>query len=156
MNVSAVVLVSPSTTRGASIDSEGVLSSSTIESVRLPGVATPLVPVTVAETVTVLFGPSLASSVAVIVTVPVLAVAPAASVNVLTDDSVKSPACAFMPAVADTVNVTASLDTPLRRAVTVVVPPFSTIDAGVRFRATVGVGSSSVNVRAAPVTAPIP
>ena len=154
MNVSAIVLVSPSTTRGASIDSEGAPSSSTIESVRLPGAAPPLVPV--AETVTALFGPSLASSVAVIVTAPVLAVAPAASVNVLADDSVKSSACAFVPAVADTVSVTASLDAPLRRAVTVVVPPFSTIDAGIRFRATVGVGSSSVNVRAAPVTAPVP
>ncbi len=64
-----------------------------------------------AETVTVLLGASTSLSTAVIVTVPVLVVAPAAIVRVV-PVRVKSPEAVFAPAAAATVRVTATFDLP--------------------------------------------
>ena len=58
-------------------------SSSVIVSVRFAGAATPLPPVTVALTVTSLSGASTVLSRAVMLTVPVLVVAPTAIVNMV-------------------------------------------------------------------------
>ena len=128
----------------------GASSSSMMVSVLAAGFATPLAPLTVAETVTDLFGESVASSVAEIVTVPVLAVDPAATVSVFAVESEKpSPEAAI-------VSVTAALDAPESVAVTVDTPPFSEIKAGDRARVAVGAPSSSVRVRLAPLTAPMP
>ena len=100
------------------------------------------------------------SSTAVTVTVPVLLVAPAAMLSVFALDRLKSPATAFVPAAAATVSVTASLDARFRLAVTVVfpgfVPLFSSIVSGLSTSVAVGVASSSVRVRLAPVTVPTP
>ena len=60
--------------------------------------------------------------------------------------SVKSSATAGDTAEAETVTVTASLDSALSVAVTVLSPPFSEIEDGVSTRLTVGVPSSSVIV----------
>ena len=128
----------------------GAASSSVTVSVSAVGSATPLVPDTVAETVTVLFGASVVSSVAATVTAPLLAVEPAPMISVFAVDSVKpSPAAA-------TVNVTAALDAPESVAVTVATPPASEMDEGDKARVAVGVPSSSVRVRGAPVTGPTP
>ena len=128
----------------------GASSSSSMVSVTLAGAATPLAPLTVAETVTVLSGASVVSATAVTVTVPVLVVAPAAMVSVFALDSVKP-----LPE-ADTVSVTAALDARFKRAVTVATPPDSEIDEDDSASVAVGVASSSVSVSAAPVTAPTP
>ena len=88
------------------------------------------------------------------VTVPVLAVEPAAMVSVFAEDSVKSPATAFAPAVAATVRITSADDRPLSVAVTVLELPaplsltVSGFDASGSDNAsvTVGVASSSVIV----------
>ena len=129
---------------------EGTPSSSVMVSVLLSGVATPLAPLTVAETVTALFGESATSFVAAMVTVPVLAVKPAPTVSIFAVESVKpSPEAA-------TVNVTAALDAPESVAVTVATPPASEIDEGDKPRVAVGAPSSSVSVSAAPVTVPMP
>ena len=48
---------------------------------------------------------------------------------------------------ADTVTVVVSLDTRSSRAVTVVDPPFSPIDVGIRLSVTIGGSSSSMIVR---------
>ena len=128
-------------------DTVGVASSSVIVRVRLDGADTPRPPVTVADTVTDLFGASTALFTALILTVRVLVVAPAAIVSVSLLLSVKSEATAGETAVADTTSVTFSLDGPLSVAVTVVESPFSEIDDGLRTRVTVGVASSSVIVR---------
>ena len=100
-----------------------------------------------ADTVTDLSGASTALFTALIFTVRVLVVAPAAIVSVSFVLSVKSPATAGETAAADTTSVTFSLDTPLSVAVTVVESPFSPIEAGLSTRVTVGVASSSVIVR---------
>ena len=138
----------------------GAASSSRIVSVALAGSATPLSPLTVADTVTSLFGASVVSLTAVTVTVPVLVVAPAAIVSVFVLDRLKSPAAAFVPAVAATVSVTASLDARFSVAVTVLdpgcVPSCSSIVAGLSASVAVGVASSSVRVRLAPATVPTP
>ena len=120
-------------------------SSSVIVSVASDGFATPP-PLAIPDTVTSLFGASTALFTAVIVTVPVLAIEPAAIVSVLLVESVKSPETAGFTAAADTVTVTAALDAALRLAVTVLDPPFSEIDEGLSARLTVGVSSSSVIV----------
>ena len=130
-------------------DTVGVPSSSVIVSVALDGSATPRPPLAEPDTVTLLFGSSLLLFTAVIVTVPLLVVDPAAIVSVVALDSVKSPATACVLAVADTVIVVAALDTPLNFAVTVVTPPSSEIDVGDRIRDTVGAPSSSVSVSVA-------
>ena len=119
-------------------------------SVTLDGADTPLAPLTVAETVTDLSGPSVVSLTAVTVTVPALVVCPDAMVSVFALESVK-PAPE-----ADTVSVTAALDARFKRAVTVETPPDSEIDEDDSASVAVGVASSSARVRLAPVTAPTP
>ena len=69
-------------------------SSSVIVNVWLDGAATPLPPETVAETVMLLFGALTELSAAVMVTVPVLVLEPAAIVSVLSVLSAKSDAVA--------------------------------------------------------------
>jgi hypothetical protein len=93
-------------------------------------------------------------STAVIVTSPVLVVAPAAIVSVL-PLSVKSPATAGDTAPAVTVTVVAELDARSSVAVTMLTPPSSSIDAGASTSVTIGVPSSSLMVSASsagPVT----
>ena len=135
----------------------GVASSSVMVSVTLDGAATPLPPAAVAETVTDLSGASVVSFTAVIVTVPVLAVEPAAIVNVFALDSVKSVPD---PGDADTVSVTASLDARFSVAVTVLDPGFvpscSSIVAGDNASVTSGRSSSSVMVSVTAAAAPPP
>ena len=123
----------------------GALSSSVMVSVWLEGFETPP-PLAVADTVTVLFAAFTELSTAVIVTVPVLVVAPAAIDSVLFADRLKSPDTAGLIALAETVTVTTALEVPDRVAVTVLDPPFSEIEAGLRTSVTVGAPSSSVMV----------
>ena len=123
----------------------GVPSSSVMVSVLLAGFDT-LPPLATPDTVTVLFGASTLLLVAVIVTVPVLAVEPAAIVRTLLFVIVKSLLVAGLTAVAETVTVTAALDACDSSAVTVLVPPFSEIEAELSSSVTVGVPSSSVMV----------
>ena len=104
-------------------------------------------PETVAETVTLLSGLSAALLTAVTVTVPVLDVDPAAMVSFVLVLRLKSPATAGETGAADTVTVTASLETALNSAVTVLVPPSSEIDDELSASDTVGVFSSSVIVK---------
>ena len=153
----------PSATPGDEIDTTGAASSSAMVSVASAGFATPLAPDTVADTVTALSGSSVELSFAVTVTTPVLAVSPAAMVSVV-PVCVKSPESACVPATADTVRVTASLDARSSVAVTVLAlsAPLSLMVSGFdgsgsdSTSVTVGGPSSSVNVRVAPVTAPTP
>ena len=86
------------------------------------------------------------------VTVPVLAVAPAAIVSVVFCDRLKSLLVAGLIALADTVTVTASLEAPDSVAVTVLTPPSSVIELSDSARVSVGVASSSVMVICVPVT----
>ena len=123
----------------------GVPSSSVMVSVWFEGFDT-LPPLAAPDTVTVLFGASTLLLFAVIVTVPVLAVAPAAIVRTLSVDRLKSPATAGLTALAETVTVTAALDACDSAAVTVLTPPFSEIEVGLSDSVTVGVLSSSVMV----------
>ena len=141
----------------------GKVSSSLSVRVRFDGAATSLPPVTVPETVTDLSGESTSLPLAVIVTSPLLAVAPAAMVRVFAAERPKSAATAPAPAAAPTVTVTASLDLPDSAAVTDATPPVSEIEDGDNDSATVGNVSSSVSVRVSddgtatslpPVTAP--
>ena len=125
----------------------GNASSSLSVNVTSEGAATPLPPETVPETVTDLSGESTEFPCAVIVTVPVLVVSPAAIVSfVMLDSSVKSPATAPAPGAAATVTVTASLDAPESVAVTAATPLLSPIDDGDSPSVTVGNASSSVIV----------
>ena len=105
----------------------------------MPPLATP-------DTVTVLFGASTELPTAVIVTVPVLAVLPAAIVSVVLFVIVKSLFVAGLTALAETVTVTAALDACDSAAVTVLVPPLSEIEDGFSDSVTVGTPSSSVMV----------
>ena len=136
----------------------GAASSSTRVSVRLAGAATPLPPDAVPETVTCLSGEPTALSLAVIVTVPVLAVEPAAMLRVRAALSVKSAASApdDDTAAADTVIVVASLEAPESTAVTVATPPFSETDDEDSTSDTVDAPSSSriVSVASGGSTAP--
>ena len=120
----------------------GVASSSVIVSVWFAGADTPCPPDTEPLTVTCIFGASTSLFSAAIVTVPVLVVEPAAIVSVV-PLWVKP---AGVVGDVDTVTVTASLDSPVKRAVTVLRPPFSEISSGVSSSVTVGVASSSVIV----------
>ena len=131
------------------------VSSSVMVRVSSDGLATPLPPDAVPETVTDMLPVVPASSTAVTVTVPVLTVEPAAMVSDV-PDRVKSAAVARVPAAEATVTVTASSETPDNVAVTVDTPPFSAIVSGVSTSATVGGVSSSVSVSVAPVTVPAP
>ena len=134
----------------------GRASSSAMASVAAAGSATPLPPSAVPEIVTDLSGESVVSGLAVTVTVPALTVAPAATVSVAAWLRVKSPAAAPGPAAAATVTVTGWLDLPDNSAVTVETPPASGTVAGDSSRVRAGRASSSVRVRAAPVTAEVP
>ena len=125
----------------------GAASSSVMVRVASGGFATLLPPAAVPETVTVLFGASVGLSTAVTVTVPVLVIEPAAMVRVVVALKVKSPCTAPVPAAAEIVTVTASLDAPDSVAVTADTPPSSVIDEGASTSATVGKSSSSVMVR---------
>ena len=128
----------------------GSVSSSSSVNVASDGAATPLPPdIAAAETVTDLSGESTEFPFAVTVTVPELVVSPAAIVNVVVLDSVKSAAIAPAPAAASTVTVTASLDSPESVAVTVDTPPLSETDVGDNASAAVGSVSSSVSVNVA-------
>ena len=125
----------------------GNASSSLSVNVTSEGAATPLPPETVPETVTDLSGESTEFPCAVIVTVPVLVVSPAAIVSfVRLDSSVKSPATAPAPGAAATVTVTASLDAPESVAVTAETPLLSETDDGDSPSVTVGSISSSASV----------
>ena len=125
----------------------GNASSSLSVNVTSEGAATPLPPETVPETVTDLSGESTEFPCAVIVTLPVLVVSPAAIVSfVRLDSSVKSSATAPAPAAAATVTVTASLDAPESVAVTAETPLLSPIDVGDSPSVTVGNASSSSSV----------
>ena len=125
----------------------GRVSSSVSVRVTFVGAATPLPPVAVPETVTDLSGEWTSLPLAVIVTSPLLAVAPAAMVRVFSAERPKSAATAPVPASAPTVTVTASLDLPDSVAVTDATPPVSEIEDGDSASATVGRVSSSLSVR---------
>ena len=129
MKVSVALPLSPSVTVGESMDSADAPSSSVRVSVTSAGAVTPRLLAAVADTVTVLSGASRLLSTPVRVTVPVLVVAPAATVSTLFALSVKSPSTAGATAAADTVTVVASLEARSRVAVTVLMPPFSLIEA---------------------------
>ena len=122
------------------------VSSSVIVRVWFPGACTSaLPPVAVAETVTVLSAASTSLSTAAMVTTPLLACVLAGTVSVVFALKVRLPATAGSTGVAETVSVTASLDSPSMVAVTVLalVAPLSLIDAGVSTSVTVGVASLS-------------
>ena len=104
----------------------GAASSSSMVNVWSPGAATPCPPLAVAEMVTLLFSEYTESLLAATVTVPVLAVWPAAIVRVTSSLRSKSPATVLLPAAAETVRVTFSTDAWLRVAVTVVESPSET------------------------------
>ena len=118
-------------------------SSSLMVSVCGAGPVDPCVFVTMPETVTLLTpSTTLLLFAALIVTVPVLSVAPSAIVRVVPVKE-KSAAAVFVPAAAETVIVVSSLDGRSSVAVTVLLPPFSEIEAGVSTRLTCGAGSLS-------------
>ena len=132
-------------------DTFGSPSSSKIVSVTSDGLATPLPPAAVPDTVTLRFAVAVVSLfTAVIVTSPTLAVEPAAMVRVRPALSVKSvPA----PGAADTVTVTGSLAAPDSVAVTVATPPSSEIADGESASVAVGVASSSFTLAVTVVSA---
>ena len=140
--------VAPSDTKSGetvSVSPVDATSSSVMASVRFEGAVTARAFAAVAETVTFLSPSATVLLVAAIVTVPVLAVAPAAMVSV-EPLFVKSFGSVLVPAAAETVTVVSSLDGWSRVAVTVLVPPFSEIEAGVSTSVTVGVASLSAIV----------
>ena len=83
-------------------------SSSRMARATSGGSAAPRPPDAAPETVTRLSAESTLLSAATIVTVPVLAVRPAAMISTASALRVKSPGTAFVPGAADTVTVTAS------------------------------------------------
>ena len=131
-------------------------SSSVIVSVTFVGAVTPLAFCAVAETVTSLFSAVAALSTASMVTWPMLVVAPAATERVLFVLNAKSPATALAPATAETVTVVAALDAGIKVAVTVVKPFFSEMKEDDRVNVTTDLTSSSLSVRAAAFTVPMP
>ena len=146
-SVTVKVIESPSLAEASSTVTAALPSSSVMVSVWLEGAETPLPPATVADTVTFLSAATASLFAAVIVTVPVLVVEPAAMVSFVLVLRVKSEAVAGETGDADTVTVTASLETALSSAVTVAEPPSSPIEDLLSTRDTVGVSSSSVIVR---------
>ena len=148
MKVRSVAPSSPSLTLGEVIESEGGSSSSVIVSVRDDGAVTPCEFAAEPDTVTLSSGSSVASPVAVIVTVPVLLVRPAAMVRVFSALSAKSPAPAVVPA-AETVIVVSALEARFSEAVTVeeLAAPLSVTEVRERASVAVGFASSSVIVR---------
>ena len=132
-------------------------SSATVSVTAGGGFVVPRLSDAVPETVTPLSGASVALSVAVTVTSPVLAVAFAAKVSVVAALSVKSPAVAGGTAAAATVTVTATDDCRSSTAVTVDTPPFSVIGDGVSTSDACGASSSViVRVTAAGAATPLP
>ena len=120
----------------------GVPSSSI--SVRVVGSGGRMSPAMVPEIVTCALGASTLLSVAVMVTLPVLAVAPSAKTNLVLPESVKSvPA----PGLAATVTVAAPEAGLSRVAVTVATPPFSGIDED--DRVSVAFGSATMGTHSA-------
>ena len=132
----------PSDTLGEEMESVGAGSSSVIVSVRSAGCFTPSLFDAAPDTVTLLSGSSRASSAAVIVTVPVLVVLPAAMVSVFAELRAKSPATAFVPVAAVTMIVVVAVEAASSVAVTVATPPFSEIDDGDSDSDTAGLSSS--------------
>lgn len=124
-------------------------------SVVADGCVIPRLLVALPETVTSLSSDTAtALSTAVIVTAPVLAVPPAATVSVV-PACVKSPATAPVDATggASTVTVVGSTDGCDSAAFTVETSPFSEIDAGSSISSTVGAASLSVVVTATSTSA---
>ena len=103
----------------------GASSSSVMVSVTSVGSVTPWLLPAVPDTRTFLSGVSTSLLLALIVTVPVLPVRPAAMVSVWFVLSVKSPSTAGETAVADTETVVVSLEARFSLALTVVNPRFS-------------------------------
>ena len=103
-------------------------SSSVSVSVMVAGFAMPPL-VTVPDTLTVLFAASKSLSFAVMVTVPVLVVVPAAMVSIRLAPQEMSRGRAGLTAIAFTVMVMARSAGPFSVAVTVAMPPFSLMDA---------------------------
>ncbi len=145
---SAMVVASTSSASAAAV------SSSRIVSVASAGAVTPSSD-TAPETVTDLSGASTSLSTAVIVTPPVLSVAPDAKLSVA-PASVKSLDDPGSTARAETVTVNASADAGATLAVTLAMPPSSPIEAGASSSVTSGAASSSVivTVRTMPNGAP--
>ena len=139
---------SPSAALGEVMEREGGSSSSVIVSVRDDGAVTPCEFAAEPDTVTLSSGSSVASPVAVIVTVPVLLVRPAAMVRVFSALSAKSPAPAVVPA-AETVIVVSALEARFSEAVTVeeLAAPLSATEVRESASVAVGFASSSVIVR---------
>ena len=107
--------------------------------------------------VTVPSGASQVLATASTVTVPVLASCPAAMVRVFALDSVNAPGSVWVPAAAATVTVTAVLDLPFSRAVTVAMPPASAIELRDSISAACGRSSSRmVSVAARGFATPLP
>ena len=117
----------------------GVSSSSSMVSVTASGSRARFSLDTAPDTVTVRSGASTASSTAVMVTVPALRVAPAATVSVRF--SLRRKCAAPSAPAADTVTVVATVTVRTSTAVTVADPPFSEIDALDSDSVTVGSGS---------------
>ena len=157
----AVTVLSPSSspidTRSSANVTTGSASSSRIVSVCFAGAATPFPPATVAVTSTDLSGASTVLFTAAIVTVPVLTVPPGSIVSVV-PVCWKSLVVAGPTGAAETVTVTRSLVGRSRDAVTVLMPPFSPMDASSSARVTSGSASSSVivSVRDAGGANPLP
>ena len=157
----AVTVATPPASESDARDSAsaacGAPSSSTMASSAAAGSATPWPPAACPDTVTAASslpsGSSRLLSLAVIVTTPALAVAPAAMVRVV-PAWLKSPTTAPVPAAAAIVTVTAWPEGWESPAVTVATPPFSAMAAGARARARVGRESSSARVSRAPATWP--
>ena len=115
-------------------------SSSPIDRVTALGTTTRFrpAPPTVADTATLLFGEKALSLTPVMVTVPMLAVSPAAIVSVLLPLNIKLPAKVPAAGVAATVIVIGDDTARARLAVTVLVPPSSAIEAEDNIRLTAG------------------
>ena len=135
--------------------SSGASSSSMIVSVASAGAATPSSDTT-PDTRSVLSAVSTPLFTAVIVTSPVLSVAPAAKLSV-PPDSAKSPATAGASGAAATVTVNGSVDAADSVAVTLPTPPSSPIESGLSTSVTSGTASSSsiVTVRPMPNASPL-
>ena len=128
-------------------------SSSATVSVTLAGPVTPPALAADPATAKVLSGASTELSTAVMVTVPVLVLLPAAMVSVALAERVTSPAEAPWLGTTDTVTVVASAEARSSAAVTVLVPPFSAMETEDRASVTAGSSSSSVTFTATePVT----
>ena len=147
MNTREALPSSPSVTLGESIAAVGAGSSSVMVSVTADGSRISRSLAAEPDTVTLLVGWSVALSTAVIVTVPVLEVAPAAIRSSVFELSRKSEAAVFVPAAADTVTTVSRPVTRSSAAVTVLPSrPPSAMESGDSESVTVAASSSSVIV----------